>query len=323
MFLHKNSIKQIIMADCHKLFSEFNDELNILPSKRAKMITSKNNLRDTIRDDFKENHPDYVPKFFIQGSYKTGTSIRNKEDHCDLDDGIYFSSNPDNVTGRTLQEWVLKAVAGVTDATPVHKRKCIRVNYQAGYNIDLPVMVFDSEVMEHPQLAVKDSDFKEDDPKEFIGYYKDHKTDQMTRMVKYLKSWCDNMRESMPSGLAMTVLALNHYMTNDRDDVALKFLLVEIESALKAKFECMMPTTPGDDLFSDYSETKRDNFLNNLKDFISDAKSAINEPNQRKASLLWKKHLGNRFPEGEDKDDNQSNSDSLRSLAGNSRPYFG
>lgn len=76
-----------------------------------------------------------------------------------------------------MQEWVLKAVDGVTDAAPIHKKKCIRVNYQAGYNIDLPVMVF----------------------------YKE-KTD---------------------------------------------------------------------DLFADFSETKRDNFLNNLKDFIADAKAAI------------------------------------------------
>lgn len=310
------------MADCHALFTEFNDELNILPSKKSKMITSKNNLQDIIRDYFKENHPDYIPKFYIQGSYKTGTSIRNKEDHCDLDDGIYFTSNPDNVKGRTLQEWVLKAVDGVTDAIPVHKKKCIRVDYQAGYNIDLPVMVYDHETMEHPKLAVKDSDFKNDDPREFINYYRDNKTDQMTRLVKYLKSWCDNKRENMPSGLAMTVLALNHYLPNDRDDVALKFLLVEIESALNSFFKCVMPTTPGDDLFADYSETQRNNFLDNLRSFISDAKSAIEETNQLKASLLWKKHLGDRFPKGEDKDESYSHLNSLRSLAGNSKPYF-
>ena len=310
------------MADCHKLFLEFDSELNILPSKKSKMIASKNNLRDRIREDFKESHPGYSPQFFIQGSYKTGTSIRNKEDHCDLDDGIYFSSNPDDISGRTLQEWVLQAINGITDATPIHKRKCIRVNYQAGYNIDLPVMVFDKEKTEHPQLAVKDSDFKEDDPKEFITYYKDHKTDQMTRMVKYLKSWCDHKRESMPSGLSMTVLTLNHYLPNGRDDVALKFLLIEIESALKSEFKCIMPTAPGDDLFADFSDTKRENFLNNLKDFIADAKAAIDESNQLKASKLWKKHLGDRFPDGEDKEYNNSSSNSLRKAAGTSRPYF-
>ena len=189
------------MANCHELFSTFNDELKILSSKKDKMITSKDNLRKIIRDHFSNNHPNYTPTFYIQGSYKLGTSIRNKEDHCDLDDGVYFKSNPDNVTGTTLQNWVYDAVTGVTAATPTHKSKCIRVDYQAGYHIDLPVMVFDNSTDDHPMLAVKNEDFKTDDPKEFVDYYKKHKTDQMTRIVKYLKSWCDHKRESMPSGL--------------------------------------------------------------------------------------------------------------------------
>lgn len=38
------------MANCHELFSTFNDELKILSSKKDKMITSKDNLRKVIRD---------------------------------------------------------------------------------------------------------------------------------------------------------------------------------------------------------------------------------------------------------------------------------
>ncbi len=309
------------MANCHELFQEFNSELNILSSKKQQMITSKDNLREKIKKDFKENHPGYSPRFYIQGSYKTGTSIRNKEDHCDLDDGVYFKSNPENVAGSTLQSWVLKAVDGTTDATPIHKRKCIRVDYKAGYNIDLPVMVFDADKTSHPQLAVKDSDFKEDDPKEFVDHFNRKKSDQMVRMVKYLKAWCNHRRESMPSGLAMTVLTLNNYMPNSRDDIALKFLLTDIETALNTKFECRMPTTPKDDLFDGYSETKRDNFMNKLRDFIADAKKAIDEKNQLKASRLWKKHLGDRFPDGEDKDENEDDTSALKAAASQSRPY--
>ena len=309
------------MANCHELFSTFNDELKILSSKKEKMITSKDNLRKVIRDHFSNNHPNYTPTFYIQGSYKLGTSIRNKEDHCDLDDGVYFKSNPDNVTGTTLQNWVYDAVTGVTAATPTHKSKCIRVDYQAGYHIDLPVMVFDNSTDDHPMLAVKNEDFKTDDPKEFVDYYKKHKTDQMTRIVKYLKSWCDHKRESMPSGLSMTVLALEHYQSNERDDIALKFILIEIEKALQKEFKCKMPTTPEDDLFAGYSETKRNNFMNNLSNFVSDAKAAIDEKNQLKASKLWRKHLGDRFPLGEDKDESTSEN-ALRSVAGTSRPYY-
>lgn len=308
------------MANLDNLFREFNAELCITATKKSKMISSKDHLRNKIKDHFKENHPSYTPKFYIQGSYKLKTSIRTKDDTCDLDDGIYFNSNPDNVTGTTLQKWVKEAVEGTTDATPIHKRKCIRVDYKAGYNIDLPVLVFDEEKEEHPLLAVKSDDFQIDDPKEFVDYFQENKTDQMIRIIKYLKSWCDHKRNEMPCGLAMTVLALDNYQPNQRDDISLKYTLIEIEKSLKQRFKCQMPTTPYDDLFADYSETKKKNFLENLSAFIEDVQKAIDESNQLKASKLWRKHLGDRFPLGDDKDDESSSN--FTRVAATSRPYF-
>ena len=285
------------------------------------MIASRTNLRNKIKSYFAEKHPGYFPTFFIQGSYKLGTTIRTKDDKCDLDDGVYFKSNPDNVSGKTLQDWIFDAVAGTTDALPIHKRKCIRVDYCAGYNIDIPVMVFDKNIDEHPLLAIKDSDFRTDDPKEFVDYYIKRKNDQMNRMVKYLKAWCDHKQETMPSGIVMTILTLKYFSSNNRDDIALKYLLIEIEKDLKKNFKCLMPTTPKDDLFEDYSGSKKNTFMDSLSEFIQDAKFAIDETNQLKASRLWKKHLGDRFPLGEDKEEKQNDTTSLVSIIGLSKPY--
>lgn len=308
------------MANLNTLFSNFNRELSITETKETRMISSKNNLRNCIRKYFKNTHPAYYPSFYIQGSYKLRTIIRTKEDKCDLDDGVYFVSNPENVTGTTLQKWVKEAVDGITGSTPIHKKKCIRVDYSAGYNIDLPIFVFDKEKELHPNLAVKDSDFQKDDPKEFVDYFRQHKTDQMVRVIKYLKAWCDNKRENMPSGLVMTVLALNYYEQNDRDDISLRYTLSSIEDALKKNFECIMPTTPNDNLFADYSDVQKKNFMDNLSAFIIDAKKAIEEKNKRKASQYWKRHLGERFPEGDDVYENV-NPSNLSSIIGSSRPY--
>lgn len=308
------------MANLHYLFQEFNTELSITNSKKAKMMESKDHLRERIKNHFEKNHDGYTPKFFIQGSYKLKTLIRTKDDLCDLDDGVYFKCNPDNVSGTTLQSWVKEAVDGVTDATPTHKKKCIRVDYKAGYNIDLPVMVYDEDIDEHPHLAVKYSGFRDDDPKEFVEYFNEHETEQMRRIIKYLKAWCDNKREDMPCGLAMTVLSLNHYQENDRDDIALKYVLIEMEKELERCFRCDMPTTPKDNLFVDYTDERRDCFMANLHAFVEDAKAAIVEPNHRTASRLWRKHLGDRFPEGEDKNDQNTNN--LNNTVGSSKPYF-
>jgi hypothetical protein len=253
-----------------------------------------------------------------------GTTIRTKDDTCDLDDGVYFSSNPDDVTGTTLQKWVKSSVDGTTDATPAHRKKCITVDYKAGYNIDLPVFVFDKSKDSHPHLAVKDSAFQDDDPKEFSDYFtgKKDKEGQLVRIIRYLKAWCDFKKNEMPSGLAMTVLAMNHWQKNSRDDVSLKFTLIEIEKALKLNFACYMPTTPKDNLFRDYTDAKRKNFMSNLSSFIADATKAIDEEkNQLKASRLLQKHLGNRFPDGEDKDESETSAKSLSGTIGTARPY--
>lgn len=310
------------MANLHSLFIEFKNELEITKSKKSSLISSKDNLRERIRDYFSKNHPNYVPKFYIQGSYKLKSLIRTKDDTCDLDDGVYFEGNPDDVTATTLQRWVKSAVDGVTDSAVEHRKKCITVDYKAGYNIDLPVLLFDPKIDDHPKLAVKNIGFQEDDPKEFIEKFNEVKTEQMVRVIKYLKSWCDHKRADMPSGLAMTVLAMNNFVGNTRDDIALKFLLIEIENVLKRNFKCVMPTTPKDDLFMNFSDAKRRNFMDNLSKFIEDAKKAVDENNKKVASLLWKKHLGERFPEGKDEDEVLLRSTGLVSTIGNSKPYF-
>lgn len=314
------------MGNCDNLFREFNGNLDITKTKKDSLITSKENLRTKIKKHFDEKRPNYKPTFYIQGSYKMSTQIRTKDDTCDLDDGVYFEENPDDVTCTTLQRWVKEAVDGVTDTTPSHRKRCITVDYKAGYNIDLPVFLFDKDNDAHPKLAVKDGDWQEDDPKEFYKYFNDQKdtNGQLVRMVKYLKAWCDYKRHKMPSGLAMSVLAMNNFQSNSRDDITFKFLLIEIEKTLKANFECKMPTTPKDDLFADYDQTRKENFMNNIAAFIIDARKAVDEEkNHLKASMLWQKHFGDTyFPDGNDEDEKAINSNSLNAVIGGARPFY-
>lgn len=287
------------MSNCHNLFQDFNKDLNITNTKKQNLMRSKNNIRDKIVAYFKENHPEYTPTFFIQGSYKIGTVIRTKDDTCDLDDGIYFQRDV-GVSGTTLQNWVYEAVKDIADADVNHKSKCIRVNFAGNYHIDLPIYYF-PEDEEHPLLAVKNSALEMSDPKEFVEWYFEVKSDQLTRIIKYLKAWGDKVRNKMPSGLAFTVLAEKNFTENGRDDICLFETLKAIRLDLSLKFECIMPTTPNDDLFDDFDQAKIDYFFEQLDAFIEDARIAIyKEENQLKASKKWKKHLGDRFPEGLD-----------------------
>lgn len=296
----------MLMANLDSNFQEFYGELQITDTKRQKMITSHNNLRTKIKDHFKEKHPEYKPSFYIQGSFKMGTTIRTKEDECDLDDGCYFIPKP-GVSAQTLQNWVMDAVTGTTDATPIHKNKCIRVQYVAGYHIDLPVYRKNTNsTSEHPELAVRDKGYELSDPREIVIWFQSKKKDNevLVRLVSYLKSWKDTVRGFMPSGLAMTILASNNQRKHEgRDDIALRDTLKAIKTTLNTLFVCIVPATPYDNLFADYDEDRKQKFLDELDRFIEDADKAIEEKNKLKASKLWRKHLGDRFPLAEDEDD--------------------
>ncbi|SEQ60292.1 cyclic GMP-AMP synthase DncV-like nucleotidyltransferase [Neolewinella agarilytica] len=313
------------MANCHSLFSTFNGELQITSTKRANLIKSKDALRKAIIKWFKENHPEYVPKFWIQGSYKMKTVIRTKDDMCDLDDGIYFLCEPD-VTPATLQNWVYQAVCDHTKEGATRHRKCVRVHFAKDYQIDLPIYK-KADGDDHPWLCVKGGTWAEEqsDPKEFVEWYDEERNHQLTRIIRYLKSWGDTVRHNMLSGLAMTLVAQANYDEDDRDDQALYNILVAIRSSLKSNWQAKMPTTPGDDILAEYDHDFRDRFFSHLDSFIEDAKNALEQESEKKASNLWRKHLGKRFPEGEDDDAKTDNVNRLKEVAsrGTVAPYWG
>lgn len=299
------------MSNCHNLFQTFNGNLTITSSKKEKLMTSRDNLRDMIRKHFSDKHPEYKPKFRGQGSYSLGTMIRTKEDTCDLDNGVYFFPKPKE-TATTIQNWVWDAVENATSEKPQHRSKCIRVIYIGDYHFDLPVYYKESETndAENPNLAVKDTGWSKSDPKEFSKWFKGQKDKegQLVKIVRYLKAWCDNRAKKMPNGLTMTVLACRNIKYNERDDICLRDTLKQIKSNLSDSWSCKMPTTPHDDLLENYTGDK-DYFFESFDSFIDDATKAIEqEANQLKASKLWQKHLGSYFPDGLDKDvDKQAN----------------
>jgi len=311
------------MANCHNLFQTFDGEISIGVNKKSRINSSKSSLRERIRKWFKENHSDYVPKFYIQGSMKMKSGIRTKDDICDLDDGVYFFRKPD-VEPTTLQEWVWTAVNGYTSTAAQHRKKCIRTIFAGDYEVDHPV--YYKVDGEEYQLAMKNSGWRADDPKAMVEWFvgKKDKEGRLVRIVKYLKAWCDNKRNNMPSGLAMTILssnALSNIVLNERDDISLRDILNEIEKSLDMSFQCLVPVTPKDDLFADYTQARKDNFLNALSSFLDDANKAIKEENQLSASKLWQKHLGDRFPKGEDKTDDSRSKTSIAAGAASSNPW--
>lgn len=310
------------MAKCHDLFIAFNSNLHLTNTKRTNLMGSKDVLRTRIENWFKKNQPSYIPKFWIQGSYKMKSVIRTKDDTCDLDDGIYFLREPD-VTPSTLQGWVFQAVSGHTDYQPSRRNKCVRVVFAGDYHIDYPIYKRADD--NAPWLCINGGkwDDEQSDPKAFVRWYGGRKTDQLTRIVRYLKSWGDTVRHNMLSGLTMTLLAEDNLYRHEQDDEALLQTLKNIRSLLKGNWTAVMPTTPKDDVISSHDRSFRNRFFERLDAFINDAQDAVAEKSELRASKLWRKHLGDRFPLGRVPEDDHRNS-SLKEIAerGTFAPYL-
>jgi hypothetical protein len=311
------------MANCNEHFKQFNQSIRLTDAKRKDLKTSRKELRRKVRAWFKENKPnEEQPKFFGQGSLSMDTIINpiprkekvNGEDkplyYYDIDDGIYFEGNKsiaDRPSPATYHNWVVEAVKGHTGQDPVDKNTCVRTIFADGHNIDQPIYYKQSNT---PQLAHKRDGYIDSDPRAFTEWFNNgaDQNEQLRRMARYIKAWLDkrdfdNPYKSLPSGMIMTILIKNNASYHaTRDDIAFKETLVNIQSALNRSFVCFRPTTPsGEDLLKSY--TQKDYFMTCLNSLIEDAKKALAEKNIRKATEYWRKHLSERFPLGEDKEE--------------------
>jgi hypothetical protein len=221
---------------------------------------------------------------------------------------VYFVEidNEDNRKEiSTWHNWVFNAVDNHTGIPSKRKDTCVRVVFADGHHIDLPIRYKKNGTIE---LAHKSKGWLKSDPQEFSEWFNQKaKTDpQLRRIVRYLKAW-KNYRElkntnlKFPSGFALTILVTNNYVGDDFDDVAFRKTVEKIEESLNNRFECLRPTTPkDDDLFEEYSKTRKDDFLNALGKLVKACQKAENEDNFKKASQYLQKHFGDRFPTGKD-----------------------
>ncbi|AFZ33580.1 MULTISPECIES: cyclic GMP-AMP synthase DncV-like nucleotidyltransferase [Cyanophyceae] len=287
------------MADCHKLFLEFNSIIELKPNHKAFLRTSRDAVRDRIRSYFKEKANGFFPKFHGQGSFMMNIIILPSDGEFDIDDGIYFLVDKEPIYSvDTFHRWICEAVDGHTKQEPIDKQTCIRVVYAGQYHLDLPIYYIIKG--QYPRLAHKSKGWIESDPREFIKWFQDKTDDkrQLRRVVRYLKAWSDYKAGSLPSGLILSILATRNIHFNARDDIALYNTLIGIKNSLALSFTCYRPTTPTyEDLLQNYSQTDKNYFKSQLISLIRSAEKALDDKTSLKnACKEWQKHFGDRFP---------------------------
>ncbi len=283
-----------------------------------------------------EDRKTHSIEFQSQGSFVMDTIIKPHANDFDLDDGVYFQgslSEEQRVNTQIFHDIIIKAIDRNNEIEDIiDKPTCVRVKYDRnfenrnlGFHIDLPI--YYAENIETPELAHTEEGWLESSPVEFIAWFEDktkssfrkvflneslayaepyekwlsdiRKTDcQLRKIVRYLKSWADLKRKEMPCGIIMSILAANNYAENERDDIALRDTLININNDLEQNnFTCYRPTPKtGENLFANTTKEEKDFFKNSLESFIQSAILAISNEDPKESCLKWKKHLGDRFP---------------------------
>lgn len=292
------------MANCNKLFLDFNKVITPSSEQMKQMKTSREALEKKITTKLKDKL-DMNVSYFTQGSgAKDMKTIIIKEDGTyDADRGVYLPEKP-NVTAETVQKYIYDAVKDHTAEGAEHRKKCIRVFYKSAYNIDFPAY-YEVKGEDYAYMAVKGDGWIKDDPWHMIKWLEKHKDSdgQLVRITKYLKAWASKCNFKMPSGIALAVWAANNFSAKtDRDDESLYETLKSIKSEVSWTVVCDSPVEPFDDLTAKLNNDQKEKFKKELEKFVDEAKKALDEKNQLKSSKIWRDFLGERFPLGADED---------------------
>jgi hypothetical protein len=118
------------VANCHKLFLDFNTVIALDSSRKKSLRKSRNAVRDKIREYFRDKQNGFSPKFHGQGSFIMNTIIEPLDGEFDIDDGIYFKVEAEPLQGiNTFHRWIFEAVDGHTKQKPIDKQTCVRLHH--------------------------------------------------------------------------------------------------------------------------------------------------------------------------------------------------
>lgn len=309
------------MKDCHDDMLTFHNERVTLGSDdRKEMRKRRNSNRDRLKKGLKRDGEPAASKLQSQGSYAMWTMVQYEEKDYDIDDGVYFTKESlvgpkgGDRTSVAIKEMVRKAVHddSFNDAPKV-RTNCVRIYYNAGYHIDLPVyrvITDDSGVLgstESYELA--STEWKTSNPSDVITWFTDaNKTQspntnnggQLRRVTRFLKTFSRSRaswKDRIASGFIITKLVVERYAQNDaREDTALYNTMVAIRDRLNGNLEVDHPVILNEKLTSGPGDAK----TRFLRDKLSDAIDTLDtlfesDCSQADARKAWDKVFNTDF----------------------------
>jgi len=278
--------------DANKHLTDFHDDRIFVSEEAKETARSRRNANRTRLEKGLAANGDPQPQEFVQqGSYAMDTMVQSETESSDIDDGAVFSKESlkgprgGDKTPREAKEMVCRALSAkdVFKTPPEVRGNCVRVHYDDGFHVDIPVYRTYEEDGETKKELASSDDWKTSAPEDITNWFRDcvkekspdtTKGRQLRRMVRYLKYWSKSRSSwSMPSGFVISVLSEENYPHQgwlDRDDRALLSVMRAIRNRLLLQEAVNRPVNPREEITSDRTRSKVRSMRDELKAAIDE-----------------------------------------------------
>ncbi len=299
------------MANVQKQFQDFHEAIKLERFGEDRTLREKrdiivNKLRDRLKvifDERRETQPTF--ESFDQGSYALGTGVKPLVGDFDVDVGLRFDLNKNDVADPvTVKQWVHQALYGHTDDVRI-KGPCVTVAYHLDkepiYHVDLAVYAHDGSgsgaiylARGKPGSLPKNKRWEQSDPQGLCQaideQFADEAAEQFRRCIRYLKRWRDVQfsaeGNAAPVGIGITVAGYRWFQPKqelvdysqakyrDNDLVALRTFVQELlnhfqnvvhDGEYAHRLQVWLPVEPYDDPFARMSNNQMAAFQEKLE----------------------------------------------------------
>lgn len=253
-----------------------------------------------------------IPELLNQGSYIYGVGIKpiSDEQEFDIDVGLVFDIKSSDYSAKCVRGCVYDAVKNHTHNVE-EKGSCIRVRYEAGYHVDLVCYASnESQKSENFRLARQDDSWESSDPKRLEEYIQDNRknfnnskdnsgSDQLQRVVRYLKRWNDKAIleecDDKPTGLALCLLCIKYLKNPVSDDLKALIKVVDTVKDL-CRISVDKPSPQYEDVFGKISDDGMCKLMKRFSELSESLQKAMSEESLLEACRILRKQFGDDFP---------------------------
>lgn len=295
------------MFDCRKEICEYNDIKVRLPQdEQGKLRGNRKANQDRLKKRLAEQDKPTPVGFVKQGSYAMHTMVQQEDNDYDIDDGVIFlkedlkGQQGGDMTALSARQMVCNVLQDKRfKRDPDVRNNCVRVYYDAGHHVDIPV--YREEPAGSKEYELASTDWKKSDASGVTDWFKQAVIDkspdstngrQMRRIVCLLKKFArSRISWNMPSGLLLSKLADEKYFSDeDREDVSFYETMRLIHERLDVDLEVRHPVLANEWLTNGAEDPKTRQLRDKLQDTLDNLQVLFDEDCTRKAALkAWKK----------------------------------